>query len=122
MKLEEQVCSLDIAKRLKELGVKQESYLWWDINGELTHFGDGENSDYAVERAYSVAELGEMLPEQYFSFKCHTEVEGDGIWSCAGARMPEFEFYEGQWVTADTEANARAKMLIHLIEQGIVKP
>ena len=63
MTLEQQVVSLELAKKLKELGCKQESYFWWDINGELTHFGDGENSDYAVERAYSVAELLNMLQE-----------------------------------------------------------
>ena len=121
MKLESQVCSLDLSKRLKELGVKQESAFVWDAVNEL-NFIDGDLVGSLETSAFTVAELGEILPEQYFSFKCHTEVEGDGIWSCAGARMPEFEFYEGQWVTADTEANARAKMLIHLIEQGIVKP
>jgi hypothetical protein len=30
MKLENQVCSLDLAKRLKELGVKQDSYFKWE--------------------------------------------------------------------------------------------
>ncbi len=29
MKFEEQVCSLQIAKKLKELGVRQESLFWW---------------------------------------------------------------------------------------------
>lgn len=29
MKLENQVCSLELSKRLKELGVKQDSLWWW---------------------------------------------------------------------------------------------
>jgi len=29
MKLENQVCSLEHAKKLKELGVKQENIWWW---------------------------------------------------------------------------------------------
>jgi hypothetical protein len=35
MKLEDQVCSLKSAKRLKELGVAQKSYFWW-----TTHVDD----------------------------------------------------------------------------------
>jgi len=29
MKIEEQVCALELAKRIKELGVKQESRFYW---------------------------------------------------------------------------------------------
>jgi hypothetical protein len=76
MKLEQQVCSLDLAKRLKELGVKQESYFYWATykldkpdksfkNGIfLTHtLGRFANSlIIPVASAFTVAELGEMLP------------------------------------------------------------
>jgi len=38
MNLDQQVCSLEIAKRLKELGLKQDSYFYWwdgdDVNDE----------------------------------------------------------------------------------------
>lgn len=38
MKLEQQVCSLELAKQLKELGVKQESYFWWkEITDNFPH-------------------------------------------------------------------------------------
>jgi len=33
MKLEDQVCSLELAKRLKELGVEQESLFYWGLFG-----------------------------------------------------------------------------------------
>ena len=31
MKLEDQVCSLELAKKLKELGVKQDSLFYWNL-------------------------------------------------------------------------------------------
>jgi hypothetical protein len=72
MKLEDQVVSLELAKRLKELGVKQESYAYW-IEGEATYstgrteniiilsleFQLGIDTQYS---AFTVAELGAMLP------------------------------------------------------------
>lgn len=64
MKLEQQVCSLELSKRLKELGVKQNSHFSWE---EL--FGKPEyrldvtiHGEHRVS-AFTVAELGEMLPE-----------------------------------------------------------
>ena len=36
MKLEKQVCSLELAKRLKELDVKQESLWYWHFNTEAS--------------------------------------------------------------------------------------
>jgi hypothetical protein len=98
MTLEQQVCSLELAKRLKELGVTQESYLYWtekeypsDGYGvipwefywcgcdseEGSHGGcdlreiaaerEGGPGKYDPEAAYSaftVADLGEMLPPE----------------------------------------------------------
>src|SRR5438874_1108848 len=79
MKLEQQVCSLELAKKLKELGAKQESLFYWvDLNfggarGELKPYpmfyqqqrpwdkGD-LYSEHWLASAFTVAELGEMLP------------------------------------------------------------
>lgn len=117
MKLEEQVASLELSKRLKELGVKQESYFSWyehreprtkhQIEGPwitTTHYTGPEK---CLGAAFSVAELGEMLPDDWL----HTSRHGS-CWYCP-RRPKETE--------ADTEANARATMLIYAIEKGIVK-
>jgi hypothetical protein len=70
MNIESQVCSLDMAKRLKELGVKQESYFihWknkydgddsWHLD-ELWQIDDKERFDQIS--AFTVAELMDLLP------------------------------------------------------------
>lgn len=114
MKLEEQVCSIDIAKRLKELGVSQESVFYWRKTLSLKKpfeifyrqsLTPSLDEDYS---AFTVAELGEILPPH--SMITHKMAMG---W-CGTINGKDF--------TASTEADARAKMLIHLIEKGIVKP
>lgn len=127
MKLEQQVISLDIAKRLKELGVKQESLFYWltyrqfkDEDFNLSFGNDiGLLSDFSIS-AFTVAELGEMLPYQ---------IEGNWLW--IQKRVP----IQGGWSIAyskgvltkqlsyesdDTEADARGKMLIYLIENNLL--
>jgi hypothetical protein len=71
--LEKQVVSLELAKRLKELGVKQESLFFWmsikDDDGKdcwAVKYGPLETF-YGIPvdeniSAFTVAELGEMLP------------------------------------------------------------
>src|SRR5437016_1173186 len=68
MKIEEQVTSLDLSKKLKELGVKQESAFYW----EDSVFTDGMQlkskeratlkGSHEIYSAFTVAELGETLP------------------------------------------------------------
>jgi len=66
MKIEEQVTSLKLSKRLKALGVKQESIFYW----RKTSLGDYEATDRSnvympkdtFYSAFTVAELGELLP------------------------------------------------------------
>ena len=127
MKLEDQVCSLGLSRKLKELGFKQESLFWWidDWKGNRKNceisFENGSckkpKSDVVdiVCSAYTVAELGEMLPgsvqspnkESYIYFNIFKH---DGYWEVGYQCYDSFYYSE----IADTEADARAKMLIYL--------
>jgi hypothetical protein len=70
--LEKQCVSLELAKRLEKLGVKQDALYWWsthtipstlwnrdDLDKSLKGYEGPAFSTYA---AFTVAELGEMLP------------------------------------------------------------
>jgi hypothetical protein len=91
MKLEQQVTSLELSKQLKELGVKQESVFWWNVlfnsgETELENFqryktSDGSPCDDSIS-AFTVAELGEMLPEGAASF----QRSNDFGWKCLPPR------------------------------------
>ena len=91
MKIESQVCRLELAKRLLELGVEQESYWsWYQGVGGCWFLGDpADTMNNAVEishataphfnrcAAFTVAELGEMLPPAFSSSR-----GADGQWMC----------------------------------------
>jgi hypothetical protein len=138
MKIEDQVCTLEQAKKLKELGVVQESFFCWigDDNPDpkyntpyklygTSHARGEVGASWYEHRiaAFTVAELGLMLPSFFGSYKIDA---GNFI---TGKNWCEYlcqNFYGktnsekyGRDVSL-TEANARAAMLINLIEmQGI---
>ena len=148
MKLQDQVCNLELAKKLKELGVKQESLFWWardhDEKEAMLMYGKpsglyygGSSGDNAVWMGYhdrntdfpnevifdknkpadlfsafTVAELGEMLP-----IKMKTVKKVSGKYSCWISALPTSPVMESQ-----NEADARAKMLIYLLENKIITP
>lgn len=125
MKLSDQVVSLDLAKRLKELGVKQESLFLWALDvvdgwrlvlREVESPDDKGENDFA---AFTVAELGEMLPSwvampDVVNLYFRKYEEG---WRCG------YENRDGDVESKfdGTEADARAKMLIYLIENNLLK-
>ena len=122
MKIEQQVTSLELSKKLRELGVKQESLFYWvegDMGGMSISQLDvhGFTKDHVHCSAFTVAELGEMLPamteSKYFSSD-FGEHDGEN-WGC-NAKEAGYKF-----IMAKTEADARAKMLIYLIEKKLVE-
>lgn len=132
MKIENQCVSLELAKKLKDLGCKQESYFYW-IEEENERFGiygigDANPKTYwsvPYISAFTVAELGEMLPAQL-----HIEVsvqhpvhqfitekqfsQWHAVYICAGC-MGKL----GSQI-AHTEADARAAMLVYLLENKLI--
>jgi hypothetical protein len=145
MNLGQQVVSLALARRLKELGVKQESYFAWyeeryagDVQIELAgqndtgpfRFRDCADLTSGAEHrtfyaAFTVAELGDLLPAGYPSG--HTALEEpDKKWICHWYRTPKASRAEDEAkpssTYAHTEADARAKMLICLIEHNLMMP
>lgn len=148
MKIENQVCNPELAKRLSELGVKQDvEYYWRKYSlaekpelynlGELKRMG----ADLAVlsgsleyeYAAFTVAELGEMLPDSITielsgrskkyeisldlvvsnNFKSICYVNNDSCPCGCGGHSRETR---GE-ITAETEADARAMCLIYLLEK-----
>ena len=101
-----------ISKKLKKLGVEQESLFYhvvdeWREKPHKTYIKFAPKG--AMDGYYSAftgAELGEMLPDTYksgrYSGKYYAEQYEDNFDLCEGS---------------STEADARAKMLIHLLEK-----
>ena len=127
MQLEKQVCSLKLAKRLKELGVKQNGrYIWW-----LPTLGGDDECETRLSRgcgtirrkcsdwisAFTVAELGEMLPDKCPQHGGSLNIRrGFGKWLVGYGEHQEFDgcHVEGE----DNEADARAKCLVYLLENN----
>lgn len=130
MKSEEQVTNLELSRKLKELGVKQESLWWWiknetskdnkfglanrELKNERIRFYSNCSLKFEFFPAFTVAELGEMLPDEIYNGAILTwKFENEYFCSCkADETIPTFE--------DKTEANARAKMLIYLLKNGLI--
>ena len=131
MPLEHQVCSHELATRLAELGVQQESVFWW-VDRTLTYTG-GRASHAQLQggiAAFTVAELGEMLPDDIIipskNGKPHTHWLRFGRYRVAGNRFwcayPGGTARTNLEERAHTEADARAKILIYLLEHHPISP
>ena len=140
-RLEKQVSSLELSKQLKELGVKQESLFYWqyfhdtDDDGRMSEYKlynidnlySGKDDGYS---AFTVAELGEMLPK-FIWYKNLKEDDKKNyhlyIKKLVDCWLINYLWNEngrfislGKEQVSKTEADARAKMLIYLIENKLM--
>ncbi len=137
MKIDDQCCSLDLAKRLKELKIKQDSQFYYVEaksigpyeldNGVfmIAHLSQCTGISDSFIPAYTCAELGEMLPEGinneddcwclFYYDKYNNCHRISYVEDCGEIVSTYLE------VKGETEANARARMLIYLIENGLMK-
>lgn len=129
MKIEDQVCSLELAKKLKDLGVKQESLFWWEEYPSIYNlryyphkiiFGEDNIKFYS---AFTVAELLNIFPLingcPLQLFKGINFVDTETTY-CARYDLLPMTYQEFNELTESNPANALAKMLIYLItEEGL---
>ncbi len=128
MNLDDQVCSFELAKKLKKLGVKQESLFFWREHGEISH-----SSKYVDPRdwskvenikciaAFTASELGEMLPDYIVDYPGHGQALQFRKWGTKYI-VEYHRVFEAplRREEATTEADARAKMLIYLLENKLI--
>ncbi len=128
MTLQDQVISLESAKRLKELGVEQRSLFSWiepmneeprvipnNIiipNWETNLAYEGIVNDWHC--AFTCSELGELLPIHTECWKQIYNSDNDIEWRCNCEQFKKLTWDE-------KEVEARAKLLIYLLEQGLIK-
>lgn len=131
MNLESQVVSLELAKRLKELGVKYNNLFIWGRYGKKNDsdrdwcLDHQSNASWMEEwySAYTSSELLELLPKQ-IKWHFYTQIPSSNEdWviyyrDAFGTLKNKDEKVE---VCAISECDARAKMLIFLLEKGIIK-
>ena len=109
-------CDLEYAKRLKELKVKQESLGYWYYTENWGWNCSTIEPPIWNNRvsAFTVAELGEMLPKGYFAYKASNLPHYQCAKYTSDGHVDRTPFYCN--LSDKTEANVRAKMLIWLIE------
>ena len=135
MELEKQVANIELSKRLKELGMEQNSLFYWIItltNAYHISYTGGDKSLLPTERndyysAFTVAELGEKLP-----YRLRLKVadywlrifKGDDFWDiryCADEeKLPLFLGREEYSCQDKLLSNTFAKMLCFLLENKLI--
>lgn len=122
MNLQQQCLSLDLAKRLKELNIAQESLFYWSNNHEwLIEYNDRLSIDfYEHYSAFTAGELMEIFPPpsmelDYWMMKIKTSVP-ESLWQGETIKNNKSLMIFND----ELEVNLKAKMLIYLYEQGLI--
>jgi hypothetical protein len=136
MKLSEQCCTLDQAKRLKELGVIQKSLFYHHPNFDKPVFGEEWttksgtqysrvmvcNDKKGSHSAYTVAELGVMLPDMIETDRQYelVTIKEDDCWLTRYVAGNDLKNAHPSYQAETSEAEARAAILIWLFENKII--
>lgn len=124
-KIEDHVVSRELSKELYDLGMRREScFYWvWSITLQKWAISSGKplNQNERFSYAYLSSELGEMFPPSEILY-CKTRFfdvdrKQKEIWHTFMDNREDLnEFIEQR------EVDSRAKMLIHLLKEGHLKP
>jgi hypothetical protein len=117
MKIKDQVCTPEQAIKLKALGIDQRATYYHTVLGDILHPGylpsDVKDQGGLLGAAYTVAELGMMLPAGYDTMR-FTDIQDHWFgYDTSGDTYPSDEAY-------DTEAEARGAMLVLLLENKTI--
>lgn len=138
MNLEEMVCSLEYAKKLKDLGIKQEGFYCWARQDGFKNWGLELYPPARIFKrmgrtyylAFTSGELGEILPKLIstkngiYNMKLgweHFANEDKILWRIDYIKNNGFD-EPLVLIDDENESNARAKMIIYLIENKIWIP
>lgn len=130
MEIKEQLTSLSLSKRFKQLGVKQNSIHAWkekiSMKGVSTWILYNKYNIFVKDKnysAFSVAELGEILPQllETDNKTCTLEIYklANDTWGVVYVQV--FSKLEILLEESKTLADAMAKMLIYLLENKLMK-
>lgn len=132
MRLEDQVSSLELSKKLKELGATQKSLFYWQkIDSADVRLRDQSSSKWVISyyenryggcetiSAFNVAELGNMLPDNIKMIRI-TYTNVGCQWVLTDQEYQRDTSYTKNYITSSKEADSRAKMLIYMIEKKLI--
>jgi hypothetical protein len=123
MKIESQVCSVEQAKKLKEIGAHQESAFYYQGTREEVTNGKGcllsygkqlTHKDIICVSAFTLSELIEVLGEGFESL-CHAKDGVFGKWEAYGYWNEAYHLSSGK-----TPIIAAVNLILKLHKEGLI--